>query len=301
MYNALLGGVDLEGDTFAYTNPLINTLRTQWHTCPCCVGNISRTLLMMPTWTYVKSKDAIYVNLFAGSRINVGKVAGTSVEMVQKTNYPWEGSVEITVNPQESKTFSVFVRVPDRATSKLYTAKPVVSGYRHFAVNGKAMKPRIERGYAVITRQWKAGDHISVEFPMEPQRLKADERIQANAGSVALRYGALIYNVEAADQPDISKPLGAAPLKAEWRPDLLGGLMTINGTWQDGTPMMAIPNYARMNRLDHPPLEFPEDYRPVVNSAPGATAGSVLATNTDNNRQFRRPPVISQVWTKDQA
>ncbi|HWC18245.1 MAG TPA: hypothetical protein VG498_14585, partial [Terriglobales bacterium] len=168
------------------------------------------------------------------------------------------------------------------------------------AVNGKAVNPRIERGYAVITRQWKAGDHISVEFPMEPQRLKADERIQANAGSVALRYGALIYNVEVADQPDISKPLGATPLKPEWRPDLLGGVMTISGTWQDGTPMMAIPNYARMNRLDHPPLEFPEDDR-QVNYAPGATAGSAPATNTASNGQVRRPPVISQVWTKDQA
>jgi len=300
MYNALLGGVDLQGTTYAYTNPLINTLRTRWHTCPCCVGNISRTLLMMPTWMYVKSKDAIYVNLFAGSRINVGKVAGTSVEMVQKTNYPWEGSIEITVNPQESKTFSVFVRVPDRATSKLYSAMPVVNGYRHFAVNGKAVKPGIERGYAVITRQWKAGDRISVEFPMEPQRLKADDRIQANSGSVALRYGALIYNVEAADQPDISKPLGAAPLKAEWRPDLLGGVVTLNGKWQDGTPMMSIPNYARMNRLDHPPLEFPGDDRPVT-YAPGSTAGSAPASNVANNRLFRRLPVISQVWTKEQA
>jgi len=300
MYNALLGGVDLQGTTYAYTNPLINTLRTRWHTCPCCVGNISRTLLMMPTWMYVKSKDAIYVNLFAGSRINVGRVAGTSVEMVQKTNYPWEGSIEITVNPQESKTFSVFVRVPDRATSKLYSAMPVVNGYRHFAVNGKALKPGIERGYAVITRQWKAGDRISVEFPMEPQRLKADDRIQANSGSVALRYGALIYNVEAADQPDISKHLGAAPLKAEWRPDLLGGVVTLNGKWQDGTPMMSIPNYARMNRLDHPPLEFPGDDRPV-NYAPGSTAGSAPASNVANNRQFRRLPVISQVWTKEQA
>ena len=135
---------------------------------------------------------------------------------------------------------------------------------------------------------------------MMPQRLKADERIQANAGSVALRYGALIYNVEAADQADISKPLGAAPLMAEWRPDLLGGVMTINGKWQDGTPMVAIPNYARMNRLDHPPLEFPRDDRPV-DYAPDATAGSTPAANTASNPQFRRPPVISQVWTKDQA
>ncbi len=187
LYNALLGGVDLAGKNFAYENPLVNTRRTPWHVCPCCVGNIPRTLLMMPTWTYVKSRDAVYVNLFAGSRINVGKIAGTKLEMVQKTNYPWNGSVEITVNPEQARNFSVYVRIPNRATSKLYTATPAVNGFKQLAINGKPVKPRIERGYAVITREWKAGDRINVEFPMEPQRLKADERIKADVGLVALR------------------------------------------------------------------------------------------------------------------
>ena len=252
MYNALLGGVDLAGKNFAYTNPLINTQRTPWHTCPCCVSNISRTLLMIPTWSYVKSADAVYVNLFAGSRINVGKVAGVNVKMVQKTNYPWGGQVNITVNPEAAKTFSVYVRVPNRSTSKLYTETPTVSGLRSFSVNGKAVQPRIEKGYAVVTREWKAGDHIDLELPMEPQRVKADSRIKADTGLVALRYGPLIYNVETADQPNLEQALSDAPLQMEWRPDLLGGVMAMTGKWQDGTPMLAVPNYARMNRLTQP-------------------------------------------------
>lgn len=302
MYNALLGGVDLDGKSFSYTNPLTNTTRTKWHSCPCCVGNIPRTLLMIPTWSYVKSKDAVYVNMFVGSRINVGKIAGTDVEMVQKTNYPWNGAVEITVNPKEAKTFSVYVRVPNRTTSKLYTPTPAVGGLKSFAVNGKIVKPRIEKGYVVITREWKAGDRISVEFPLEVQRVKADPRIKADVGLVALRYGPLVYNVEQADQPDINKPLSSAPVKSEWRPDLLGGVMAITGKWQDGSPMVAIPNYARMNRVG-PPVEFPGDSN--VNYAPGATAGSAAATtnNADNaeRRNRPRPAVVSQVWMKDQA
>jgi DUF1680 family protein len=262
------------------------------------VGNISRTLLMMPTWTYVKSKDALYVNLFAGSRINVGKIAGTDVEVVQKTNYPWEGSVDITVNPQQARKFSVYVRIPNRNTSKLYRPTPAVGGYKSFAVNGKAVKPAVERGYAVITREWKAGDRIRVEFPLEAQRLKADERIQANVGDVALRYGALIYNTEEVDQADLTKALAPAPLKAEWRPDLLGGVVAISGKWQDGSPMLAIPNFARMNRLDTEPLEAPSDL--AVNYAPGATAGSnqPQAAANRTRRPFR---LQSQVWIKDQA
>jgi DUF1680 family protein len=272
MYNALLGGVDLEGKNFAYENPLVNTWRTPWHSCPCCVGNIPRTLLMVPTWSYVKSKDAVYVNMFVGSRINVGKIAGTDVEMVQKTNYPWHGAVEITVNPKETRTFSVYVRVPNRATSKLYAAVPEVSGLKSFAVNGQGVKPLMDKGYAVVTREWKAGDRIDVEFPMLPQRVKADPRIKADVGSVALRYGPLAYNVEVADQSDISQPLSAAPLQTEWRDDLLGGVMAIKGKWRDGSPMLAIPNYARMNRDHRKPEALRGDYS-----------------------------VVSQVWMKDKA
>lgn len=270
MYNALLGGVALDGKSFCYTNPLVNTQRTVWHVCPCCVGNIPRTLLMMPTWSYVKGQDGLYVNMFVGSKIHVGKVAGTNVEMVQKTNYPWSGKVGITVNPEQAKTFSLYIRIPNRETSRLYTSTPAVNGVKTFAVNGKAVRPRIEKGYAVVTREWKAGDHVELELPMEPQRVVADSRIKADTGDIALRYGPLVYNVETADSQNIEQGLGSEPLKAEWRPDLLGGVMVLTGKWQDGTPMVAVPNYARMNRVG-PPREFLGD--PTVNYAPGANNG----------------------------
>jgi hypothetical protein len=248
MYNALLGAIDLDGNNFEYTNPLIGGRRGPWHVCPCCVGNIPRTLLMIPTWTYVKGADGLCVNLFIGGTIKVENVAGMDVEMVQKTDYPWSGNVAITVNPQTAKRFTVYVRVPNRATSELYTGTPAVGGLKSLAVNGRALTPVIKHGYAVITREWAAGDTITLELPMTVQRLKADPRIEADRGRVALRYGPLIYNVETADQPDIDGALGAAPLTPVWRGDLLGGVMALQGAWADGRPLLAIPNYARNNR-----------------------------------------------------
>jgi DUF1680 family protein len=148
---------------------------------------------------------------------------------VQKTDYPWKGAVAITVNPERAKTFSVYVRIPNRTTSKLYADSPAISGVKRFAVNGKAVTPHIEKGYAVVTRRWKAGDCIELELPMEPQRVTADSRVKADLGAVALKYGPLIYNVETVDHQEIQQPLGDAPLKAEWRPDLLGGVVVITG------------------------------------------------------------------------
>jgi len=249
MYNALLGSVDLEGKHFYYQNPLASAqTRYSWHTCPCCVGNIPRTLLMIPTWTYVKDDNGLYVNMFVGSTIKVEDVAGTDVEMVQITDYPWSGKVSMIVNPVDQKEFTLHIRVPDRTTSELYSPVPEVRGLKSLSVNGEQVSMETVNGYAAIRRTWKAGDRIEMEMPMEIQKVTADERIEADRGRVALRYGPLVYNVEKADQQDIEKSIGEGPLSLEWRNDLLNGVMVIRGTWADGTPLTAIPNYARNNR-----------------------------------------------------
>ena len=271
MYNALLGSLDLDGKTFYYPNPLAATPtaispvgnRYAWHSCPCCVGNIPRTLLMIPTWTYLTSDKGIYVNLFIGGKINVEKVFGTDVEMIQKTDYPWDGKVAITVNPKVEKEFTLFVRVPNRKTSELYDPKPAVQGLLSLSVNGQKIDPVINKGYAEIKRVWKAGDKVEFEMPMEVQKITPDPRIAATKGQVALRYGALIYNFEDADNGNAINEgrLGTGPLRAEWMPNLLNGVTVIKGTWADGKPMTAVPNYARMNRFDPKQTYDPQDRR----------------------------------------
>jgi DUF1680 family protein len=251
MYNALLGSLSMDGKTFWYQNPLSAVVdRYPWHNCPCCVGNIPRTLLMIPTWTYATSDTGIYVNMFIGSTINVEKAVGTDVQMIQKTDYPWDGNVAITVNPREEKEFTLFIRVPDRKTSELYEGIPAVSGLLSLSVNGQKVEPAIDKGYAEIRRTWKAGDTVEFVLPMEVQKITADEKIEATRGKVALRYGPLVYNFEEVDNGNAINEgsLGTGALNAEWDPELLGGMIVIKGAWADGKPLVAIPNYARMNR-----------------------------------------------------
>jgi hypothetical protein len=210
---------------------------------------------MIPTWTYVKSDDGIYVNLYIGSTIQVERVAGTDVEMVQKTDYPWKGDVSITVNPKETKQFTVYVRVPNRKTSDLYTSVPAVSSLNSLTINGTPVPMKVVKGYVAISREWKKGDKIDLVIPMEIQRITADEKIEYDKGRVALRYGPLLYNVEKADQPDIDQSIGATALTLKWRPEMFNGIMTITGTWADGTPLLAIPNYIRSNRMETSPAK----------------------------------------------
>jgi hypothetical protein len=162
------------------------------------------------------------------------------------------------VNPKTRKNFTVRLRVPNRTTSKLYSPTPEVNGLVSLAVNGKPVKPIIEKGYAVIARDWKAGDKIELELPLKVQRVKAVDQIASTRGKVALRYGPLIYNIERVDQ-DITRPLAPnSALTTGWRSDLLGGLTVIRGEFADGSKLLAIPNYARTNRdKDLPPEAGP--------------------------------------------
>jgi hypothetical protein len=250
LYNALLGSIDLAGQNFYYQNPLVESgPRYDWHGCPCCVGNIPRTLLMLPTWMYVKDRDAVYVNLFIGSAATVENVAGTDIELIQETDYPWRGEVAITVNPARSAEFTLAIRSPERDVSELYTAAPDADGIRSITLNGEPMETTLDRGYVRLRRTWTPGDRVAFVLPMTVQRVRADDRIEATRGQVALRYGPLVYNLEAVDQ-DLSLALAPdAALEPVWNPDLLGGVMTITGHWANGEGLLAIPHYARMNRL----------------------------------------------------
>jgi DUF1680 family protein len=244
LYNAILGSVDLPAAHFTYTNALDSSeSRYLWHVCPCCVGNIPRTLLMLPTWMYTQLADDLYINLYIGSTVQLG-----DVQLVQDTHYPWDGKVAITVNPAAAKTFKLHLRIPSRSVSRLYTPDPAIHDPVTIKLNGQPMDATIDRGYAVLSRTWQPGDRIEINLPMKVQRVRADERITATTNRVALRYGPLIYNIESIDQNIDSALDPAAPLTLRWRPDLLEGVMAIESTFTDGKPMTAIPNYARLNR-----------------------------------------------------
>jgi len=144
---------------------------------------------------------------------------------------------------------------------------------------------------------------------MEVQRIKSDEKILTNKGLTALRYGPLIYNVERADQPDINRAISVQPLTSEWRGDMLQGVKILKGTWADGTPLVAIPHYARNNRLRQEAQRRSTEMAggdSTVNYAPGSTTTTTTNTppvNPGGTRQGqgrgRFGESNSQVWIKE--
>jgi DUF1680 family protein len=263
LYNALLGSMDLAGDNFYYQNPLdANGPRYAWHVCPCCIGNIPRTLFMLPTWMYATSPDSLYVNLYLGSEATIDDIAGTSVTVAQDTNYPWDGAVSLRITPKESRRFTVRLRSPQRDVSELYRSTPAADGIADLKVNGEAVDAKVDKGYVSIDREWKAGDVVTLTLPMKVQRVRASDKVEATRGRVALRYGPLVYSIESADQSLDGELAANTPLSVEWKPELLEGVMAVKGKFTDGSDMLAVPNYARNNRIQSRPQRLSSDGGP---------------------------------------
>ena len=259
LYNGFLSGVSLSGDRFFYENPLASPggyQRAPWFGTPCCPVNIVRFLPAIPGCVYAVKDDALYVNLFMGSTANV-RVGTNTVSITQTTRYPWDGRVQIAVNPERAGEFTLCVRIPGWTQNR-----PVPSDLYRFAdtneapvelrLNGQPVKPDLQHGFARLAREWKRGDAIELNLPMPIRRVLAHPAVKDDAGLVALQRGPLVYCAEGADNDGHALKLvlgDDAQLSAEERPELLGGITTIRAAGAAGSrAFTAIPYYAWANR-----------------------------------------------------
>jgi DUF1680 family protein len=203
LYNSLLSGVSLSGDRFFYPNVLESFgqhQRSAWFGCACCPPNIARLLPSLPGYIYAKTEKDIYVNLFIDNTAAFA-FGGQDIEIIQKTDYPWKGLVEITINPVEKKKFAMNVRIPGWARNEvlpgnLYSFNDGLSPKPVIKVNDKAVHPEIKKGFASISRTWQKGDKITIELPMDVRKIVADSRVAADKGKIAIERGPLMYCAE---------------------------------------------------------------------------------------------------------
>ncbi len=270
LYNGVLSGISLSGDRFFYPNPLASFgqhERVPWFSCACCPPNVARILTSVPGYFYAASKDEVYVNLYAQGTGKM-KVAGTDLELVQTTEYPWQGDVRIEVKPAREAAFTLAVRIPGWAQNRpvptdLYAYPEPAAGLATLKVNGEAVDlGALDKGYALVTRTWKSGDVVELSLPMAVRRVFAHDAVEADRGRVAVERGPLVYCAEWTDNGGRVANLvlpDAASLTAESRPDLLNGVVVIKGEAEaavekggrivsEKTPLTLIPYYAWANR-----------------------------------------------------
>ena len=231
LYNGLLSGVSLQGDGFFYPNPLETAggyERKPWFGCACCPSNICRFIPSVPGYVYAVNGNDLYVNLYMPNTLTQ-KVNGKDVVLRQETGYPWNGDVQITIDKNSAKTFSLKLRIPgwvrgEVAPGELYKYADGKSlGYK-VLVNGEEVSSELDKGYFTITRSWKKGDKVSLHLDMEPRVVTAREEVLADRGKIAVERGPIVYCAEAADNsfPGRSVLMSPVPAMTVSHGDILG-------------------------------------------------------------------------------
>src|SRR6266436_3138381 len=233
LYNGINSGMSLDGTLYCYRNPLAfdpstgDKIRNPWYDVTCCPPNLERTFASLPGYFYSTSRDGIYLHLYDNSELDWHLENGVGLKVTQKTNYPWDGDVEITITPAEASEFTLYLRIPgwaDRAQVE---------------VKGKVMTGATPGQYFPISRQWSPGDVIRLQMEMLVQVLQANPQVADDTGRVAVQRGPLVYCMEELDQPagvamsDLAIALGQKPqaqFQNEMKRDLLGGVVVLRHT-----------------------------------------------------------------------
>jgi uncharacterized protein len=216
-YNALLASISLDGTAYFYTNALRQVrdlpyplrmpgdtgqhpvpappasderLRQPYLSCFCCPPNIARTLARFHERAASVGADGLYIHQYGGSTIRFAAPDGRSLALRESSDYPWDGRIEFTVEEAVAGGIPLHLRVPGWSDDASLT------------VNGEDAAVCAPGTYAVIDREWRAGDVVVLDLPMPVRMLRAHRLAEEATNQVAVQRGPVVYAVETADLPE---------------------------------------------------------------------------------------------------
>jgi DUF1680 family protein len=213
LFNNALAGVNIEGNKFFYVNPLEadgetafnhgHKGRSPWFKTSCCPSNIARLIPQVSGMMYAYSEDEIYTSFYASNQTTIPLKKG-NVNIKQTSNYPFDGIIKLVIHPKKNQHFTLNLRIPTWVNQqfvpgKLYHYIQNIPTTWSIKVNGKAIKANLDKGFAAINRNWKAGDIVELHLPMPTRFNRSLDLVEANRNRIAITRGPLVYCAEAID------------------------------------------------------------------------------------------------------
>ena len=242
LYNVIATSPAPDGHGFFYANPLqvrvpgslpdpdvVNPrvespLRAPWFSVSCCPTNLARTFAGLGGYIATCDDRGLQLQQLAACTIETTLPGGRSVKLRVDTGYPWSGDVTVRVEETDEGPWRLSVRIPPWAG-------------------------RAER-YLVEERDWRPGDQVRLDLPMEPRWTRPDPRIDAVRGCVAVERGPIVYCAESLDDdPPVSGlrvDVSEAPVEQAGAPGIGGVLLSVaargvtgDDPWPYGDPRPA--------------------------------------------------------------
>jgi len=259
LYNGLISGLSLDGANFFYPNPLESDgvykfnqgacTRKSWFDCSCCPTNVIRFIPSISGLLYSKEHNTVYVNLYASSNASL-VLENNNVKIIQETKYPLNGKITLTISPEKKSEFTVKFRIPgwsrnEVLPSDLYEYSKPLENENSIKINDKEIYIESNNGYYSITKKWKKGEKVTLDFPMRVRKVIADEKIEDDKNKMALEYGPIVYAIEEVDNKNNFDAISISSLDkfTVKQESILGGINTLNNE-----NLKAIPYYTWSNR-----------------------------------------------------
>jgi DUF1680 family protein len=239
LFNGILSGMSLDGKSFFYVNPLeafpesclkdqsrrhVKFERQKWFSCACCPPNLARLIASLGSYLHTSGNGFVYTHLFAENEAAFS-LDGKKVLLKTETLYPWEGRVNISFKVEGGgpAAFAYGVRIPGWCGG--WTIK----------LNGEEAPYTLGNGYALIRREWRDGDRLTLVFDMPVTFVEANPHVRENIGKTAVKRGPLVYCLEEADNGNelfkiYSGSPAAGEIKVRLEKDLLDGVVSISFT-----------------------------------------------------------------------
>ncbi|MES2223188.1 MAG: beta-L-arabinofuranosidase domain-containing protein [Acidobacteriota bacterium] len=148
----------------------------------CCTANFSQgwpkfaaSLFMLSGDQNTSAQDGLVAAVYAPCEV-LTVVRGTSVQVVEETDYPFHGSVRLTVRPDSPLRFPLRLRIPAWAAGTT------------IQVNRKTVPAPLAGTFACLERTWNPGDTVEINFPMRPTASRWFQN------SIAIERGPLVFS-----------------------------------------------------------------------------------------------------------
>ena len=180
IYNTLFAAQSPDGRRIRYYSPLEGPREYHPGDTYCCPCNYRRIVSELPEMIYYRTARGVAVNLYTASEATL-ETAGASLRVKQQTDYPTGGVVTLHLDPARATAFDLLLRIPAWAKGT------------KIAVNGQpSTTPAVAGTFAKLTREWKPGDQVRVEFPMDFRLVRGRQR---QSGRVAVLRGPLVFSL----------------------------------------------------------------------------------------------------------
>ena len=157
-YNALLGSLNADASDWAKYTPLNGQRLPGSGQCGmnlnCCNASGPRGQFTLPLTTVMKNEEGLSVNFYVEGSYELKTPKGKKLTVVQKTDYPVSGSVQILINVDREEEMTLRLRIP--AWSKVTKVK----------VNRMDIQSVVAGEYLRLNKVWQSGDVVELEFDM---------------------------------------------------------------------------------------------------------------------------------------